>query len=94
MKPFVFPKNQGMPPKRSFTLRNLFNLLFVFSLGFNVYFLFFQNESVKISQLDSPKSTGAVSISQKKGSLKTATTSSEPIPFAFEESIIKNSASD
>ena len=44
-------KNQEKPSKTSFSLRALFNLFFVISLGFNVYFLVF---------LDSPALVGHV----------------------------------
>ena len=44
MKPPLFVKNQETNIRRSFSLRMLFNLLFVTSLGLNVYFLVSQNE--------------------------------------------------
>ncbi len=42
MEPSLFLKNQEMPLKKSFSLRTLFNLFFVISLGLNVYFLVVQ----------------------------------------------------
>jgi murein DD-endopeptidase len=44
VKPSFFLKNQGKNIKRYFSLRMLFNLLFVISLGVNVYFLISQDE--------------------------------------------------
>ena len=38
-------KNQKMPSKKLFSLRFLFNIFFAVSLGFNVYFLVFQEDS-------------------------------------------------
>lgn len=40
----LFSNNQGRNIRKTLSLRMLFNLLFVTSLGFNVYFLVFQNE--------------------------------------------------
>ncbi|KMP11403.1 hypothetical protein UZ36_04595 [Candidatus Nitromaritima sp. SCGC AAA799-C22] len=45
METSPFLKNREMPPKRSFSPRTLFNLLFVLSVGLNIYFLYFQNGS-------------------------------------------------
>ena len=42
-------KNHGKNIRKTFSLRMLFNLLFVTSLGFNIYFLGFQYELSSIA---------------------------------------------
>jgi len=44
MQSQCFVKNHGEKIRKTFSLRMLFNLLFVTSLGFNIYFLVFQYE--------------------------------------------------
>ena len=44
MQSQFFVKNHGKNIRKTFSLRMLFNLLFVTSLGFNIYFLAFQYE--------------------------------------------------
>ena len=46
--PFLV-KNHGKNIRKTFSLRMLFNLLFVTSLGFNIYFLAFQYELTSVA---------------------------------------------
>ena len=55
MKPSPFLKNQEINIKKLFPLRTLFNLFFLISLGFNMYFFIFQNWS---SPLDNAYAIG------------------------------------
>ena len=55
MEPSPFLKNQEMPLKKSFSLRTLFNLFFVISLGLNAYFLVVQGRA---SSVDVTYATG------------------------------------
>lgn len=88
MKPSHFLKNQDMPSKKSFSLRALFNLFFIISLGFNIYFLVFQDRSALVGHvhatgLKEVKSVKKQMISLNKGSLNSvsATTIHEGNPI-------------
>jgi murein DD-endopeptidase len=54
----LFMKNQEKNIRKSFSLRRLFNLLFIISLGLNVYFLVPENELDSVVNLDSVELTG------------------------------------
>ena len=81
MGPPPFLKNQEISSKKPFSLRALFNLLFIISLGFNIYFLVFHNGLalvgyVNATGLEEEKSTKKqmVSLNKKATNSGSATT--------------------
>jgi murein DD-endopeptidase MepM/ murein hydrolase activator NlpD len=89
MEPSPFLKNQEMPLKKSFSLRTLFNLFFVISLGLNVYFLVVQGGA---GSVDIVYATGAEedkSVEVQMASLNTKPVDSEmAIPVHEEEPVL------
>ncbi len=89
MEPSLFLKNQEMPLKKSFSLRTLFNLFFVISLGLNVYFLVVQGGA---SSVDIVYATGVEedkSVEVQMASLNTKPVDSEmAIPVHEKEPVL------
>jgi len=91
MEPSPFLKNQEIPTKQLPFLRVLFNLLFVISLGFNIYFFVFQNGSVLVGFVNAAGSDAVNSIKSQVVPTNKKPVNTRLVATSHEESLIQSS---
>ena len=84
-------KNQEMPPKKPFFFRSLFNLFFIISLGFNIYFLFFQGGSALVGHVHATGLEEVKGIRGQMASLNKKSAKSGSMTTINEEDLIRSS---